>query len=115
MSSKWTVLREYADWIEHIPTNGADFSDWRRQYFDEFKRHCDDISRNIYIMNESIIAFEHYLQMGVTFDEAMKNPLLLESLHQICEHVGVQFEEYFSLAGDVYRTRCRKVFHLYSV
>ena len=114
MSSKWTVLREYAKWIESMPTNGNDFSDWRGQYFDEFVRHCDDISRNIYIMNESVIAFERFIQIGNSFEDCFKNPRLIEELHEICEHVGVNYDEYFDLAGQAYINRCLTVFHFYS-
>tara|TARA_B110000008_G_C16978824_1_gene567425 strand:- start:8673 stop:9005 length:333 start_codon:yes stop_codon:yes gene_type:complete len=105
-----SVLREYANWIEKIPTNGQDFCDWREEYHDDFMRRCDDISKNIYIMSESVNAFKRYLRIGDSFKRLMENPLLLQAIDEICESVGVCSEEYFSLAGQAYENRCLAVF-----
>lgn len=110
LASDYKHLNAFADWIERKPVQGQSFSEWKNAFWQGYKVRCSDICRNVYIMNASVDAFEHHLQLGMTWKDAISHPPLKETIREICESAQVQYDEYFSVAQPIYEARCKDIF-----
>ena len=107
------ALQTFADWVDGHPTNGEDFTDWHSEYWPQYKERCNDVCRNIYMMQESVNAFERCLCLDSTWETVFQNQRLKKALREICLSVEVSPEEFFSVAQKSYEKKCRVVFDRY--
>ena len=104
-------LCAFADWIETKPIGGRSYSDWFNSFWPEYERRCRDISANVFVMFESVKAFESRLQIGMSWDDAIHNVSLQHDLEEICNSVRLTSEDFFSeSARTAFETRCKKIF-----
>ena len=101
----------FAEWIESHPTQGMTFHEWCQTFWPKYKRHCMDIARNVYIMQEAVRAFELRLGRDMTWKQAMNNSHLLTDLEEICACAQIRSSEYFSnTAQTLFESKCRKIY-----
>lgn len=107
----WKPVCAFADWIETQPIQGRVFAEWYDSFWPAYERRCHDVCKNVYVMYESVQAFDRRLGIGMTWDQAIGNPALKNDLDDICAHIQVRREEYFSEgAQTAFETRCREIF-----
>lgn len=110
LASDYVHLNSFADWIETKSIEGKSFSEWRDTFWANYKKRCDDICRNVFIMNASVDAFEDHLQLGMTWEQAIRNPLLIQTIKEICESAQIRYNEYFELAQPIFEAKCKDVY-----
>lgn len=114
MELKHIALNAFADWVKSRPTKEMDFNQWHHEYWPEFARHCYDISRNVFIMQECIQQFERLLEPNMTWNEAICHSKLLEKKQQICLSVEVLPDEFFDDGTtQIFTRRCKTIFLRY--
>ena len=104
------AIGAFADWVESRPTEKKEFKEWYDAFWDDYAKHCYDVSRNIYIMRECLLEFERLLEEDMAWQDAICHSKLLEKKKQICLSVEVAPDEFFDdTTNRVYMQRCRKI------
>lgn len=114
MALQRTAVSAFADWIERQPTEQQAFGQWHDSYWPDYAKHCYDISRNVYIMQECVRQFGRLLAPGMTWKTAINHPTLLRKQRQVCLSVEVGPNEFFDDATTrIYHKRCLDVYEQY--
>lgn len=103
-------MSQFAFWIENKPVHQKTLNEWRQTFWPAYQNKCEDICRNIYIMNASVEAFELYLQKDQTWKEAIENKTLWTQIDEICESACTNTEEFFGLVRPIFESRCKSIY-----
>jgi len=108
------ALHAFADWVQSHPTEQEEFKEWYAEYWPDYSRHCYDISRNVFIMQQCLKQFERVLEPNMAWQDAICHSELLKQKRQICLSVEVSPDEFFDDGTtEIYMRRCRTIFLRY--